>query len=122
MCSSDLQNVDYEYPVPALPGSYVQPGTVTPNFLGSTVRAVTTQAVTTNLKVQLIGSGVAFEQFPAPGAVMPEGAVITVKFRIGSPTAPPATPAANAAPQVMAQGKPATSSANGSAKPVAAAR
>lgn len=101
-----VQNVEYEVPEP---GSAAEPSMITPNFLGSTVRAVTAQAVTRNLKVQLIGSGVAFEQFPPPGATIPEDTVITVKFRIGSQTAPPpataATQAANLTSAVPAKGK-----------------
>jgi len=76
-----IRNVEYEV---SESGSSAEPAMITPNFLGSTVRAVTTQAVTKNLKVQLVGSGTAFEQYPPPGATVPDDVVITVKFRIGN--------------------------------------
>ncbi len=82
--SPAVRSVDLDLSEPAEFSSRGVPGRVTPNFLGSSVRAVTAQALAQDMKVQLVGSGVAFDQYPAPGTVIQEGASILVKFRIGS--------------------------------------
>jgi cell division protein FtsI (penicillin-binding protein 3) len=52
-----------------------------PSFLGATVRRVTEQAATAALGVQMIGSGIAREQAPAPGTLVPVGTEVVVRFR-----------------------------------------
>jgi membrane peptidoglycan carboxypeptidase len=91
-----LHSVEFALPEPATPGV---PGTITPNFLGASVRSVTAQALAQDLRVQLVGSGIAYEQIPPPGTVIREGAPVIVKFRIGSTPQPaPAAPDARDIP------------------------
>jgi cell division protein FtsI (penicillin-binding protein 3) len=52
-----------------------------PSFLGATVRRVTEQAAAAALGVQMIGSGIAREQAPAPGTIVPTGTEVVVRFR-----------------------------------------
>ncbi len=59
-------------------------GLIVPNFLGEGVREVTARAVAGHLPVQLVGSGIAFEQSPLPGTPLPAGERIVVRFKVGS--------------------------------------
>jgi cell division protein FtsI (penicillin-binding protein 3) len=52
-----------------------------PSFLGDSVRRVNELAVGAGLGVQMIGSGLARDQVPAPGTMVPEGTEIVVRFR-----------------------------------------
>ena len=52
-----------------------------PSFLGATVRRVAEEAASTGLGLQMIGSGVAREQAPAPGTLVPAGTEVVVRFR-----------------------------------------
>ncbi len=54
---------------------------VAPEFLGKSVRAVVEQAVSMGIDVELVGSGLARQQAPAPGARLVPGARITVRFQ-----------------------------------------
>jgi cell division protein FtsI (penicillin-binding protein 3) len=59
------------------------PGLVVPNFIGLGVRAVTGQALASRLPIEMEGNGIAYEQEPEAGALLPEGAKITIRFRMG---------------------------------------
>ena len=56
-------------------------GLQVPSFLGETLRRATEQAATMGLGVQLIGSGIAREQAPAPGTLVRPGTEVVVRFR-----------------------------------------
>jgi cell division protein FtsI (penicillin-binding protein 3) len=58
-----------------------QGGIVVPSFLGKSVRSAIEAAEQNGLDMEAIGSGVATDQSPAPGAHVAAGATITVKFR-----------------------------------------
>ncbi len=51
-----------------------------PGFLGKSVRAVAEQALSLGLEVELLGSGLAHQQVPAPGSRLFPGSKITVRF------------------------------------------
>ena len=51
-----------------------------PSFLGATVRRVAEEAASTGFGLQMIGSGVARDQAPAPGTMVPAGTEIVVRF------------------------------------------
>ena len=59
------------------------PGLIVPNFVGQAVRSVTARALERRLPVAIEGHGIAYEQDPAPGAMLPAGERIVVRFRIG---------------------------------------
>lgn len=59
------------------------PGLIVPNFVGQGVRTVTTRALEDRLPVQIEGHGVAYEQEPAAGEMLPAGERIVIRFRIG---------------------------------------
>ena len=50
-----------------------------PSLVGLSMRQVIEQAGTTGLQVEIIGSGIAREQAPAPGAMVPAGTKIVVR-------------------------------------------
>ncbi len=52
-----------------------------PLFMGATVRRVTEQAAAASLGLQMIGSGIAREQAPAAGTLVPSGTEVVVRFR-----------------------------------------
>jgi cell division protein FtsI (penicillin-binding protein 3) len=52
-----------------------------PDLRGKTVREVIQQSSEANLPVLIEGSGIARQQSPRPGAILPEGAKIKVQFR-----------------------------------------
>jgi cell division protein FtsI (penicillin-binding protein 3) len=68
-------------PAPA-PGSVViaTGGVLVPDFTGFTVRAATERAGALGLGVQIIGSGLARAQAPAPGTHVPPGTEVVVRF------------------------------------------
>ena len=73
---------------PAAAGASTQfregaPGLIVPDFVGQGVRFVTTHALENRLPIQIEGNGVAYEQDPAPGALLPAGERIVIRFRIG---------------------------------------
>lgn len=53
---------------------------VAPDFSGKNMRAVAEMALLRGLEVNLVGTGVARQQSPAPGQPLPPGRRITVKF------------------------------------------
>ncbi|MBZ5596927.1 MAG: PASTA domain-containing protein [Acidobacteriia bacterium] len=57
-----------------------QGGVVVPSFLGKSVRTAIEMAEESGLDLEAIGSGTAREQSPAPGAHLPPGSRVTVKF------------------------------------------
>jgi cell division protein FtsI (penicillin-binding protein 3) len=67
---------------PVAPGSVVVStgGTLVPDFTGATVRAATERAGSVGLGLQVIGSGLARAQAPAPGTHVPPGTEIVVRF------------------------------------------
>ncbi len=57
-----------------------QGGISVPSFIGKSVRSAIELAESTGVDLNVVGSGLAQEQSPAPGAHVPTGARITVKF------------------------------------------
>jgi cell division protein FtsI (penicillin-binding protein 3) len=57
-----------------------QGGIVVPSFAGKSVRSAIELAEASGLDLEIVGSGLAQEQSPAPGARVTSGATITVKF------------------------------------------
>ena len=55
-------------------------GIPAPNFLGKTVRDVTEECLKRGLTPVLVGTGIATEQSPEPGAAIRHGSRITVQF------------------------------------------
>jgi cell division protein FtsI (penicillin-binding protein 3) len=51
-----------------------------PSFLGQPLRVAVESAATVGLALQLVGSGIAREQVPAPGSMVPPGTEIVVRF------------------------------------------
>ncbi|MBI3933313.1 MAG: penicillin-binding protein [Acidobacteria bacterium] len=66
------------------------PGLIVPNFLGQGVRSVTALVLGRRLPVEIEGNGIAFEQAPLPGSLLPEGEKIVIRFRIGGLAKPEA--------------------------------
>ena len=58
----------------------VDGGTVVPSFLGKPLRSAVEAAQQSGLEINAIGSGVAREQWPAPGSRLVAGQHITVRF------------------------------------------
>ena len=58
----------------------VDSGVVVPSFLGKPLRSAVESAQQSGVEINAIGSGVAREQWPAPGSHMPSGQKITVRF------------------------------------------
>ncbi len=76
-------------PVEHAPTTSPQSGTVifdssakvaVPSFVGEPVRHVVEVAGTTGLAVQVVGNGLAREQAPAPGTMVPAGTKVVVRF------------------------------------------
>jgi cell division protein FtsI (penicillin-binding protein 3) len=51
-----------------------------PSFLGEPLRVAVESAATSGLALQIVGSGIAREQVPAPGSMVPRGTEIVVRF------------------------------------------
>jgi cell division protein FtsI (penicillin-binding protein 3) len=51
-----------------------------PSFLGQPLRVAVESAATSGLSLQIVGSGIAREQVPAPGSQVPPGTEIVVRF------------------------------------------
>jgi cell division protein FtsI (penicillin-binding protein 3) len=51
-----------------------------PSFLGEPLRVAVESAGTAGLVIQIVGSGIAREQVPAPGSMVPPGTEIVVRF------------------------------------------
>ncbi len=58
----------------------VDSGVVVPSFLGKPLRSAVEIAQQSGLEINAVGSGVAREQWPAPGSHLPSGQHITVRF------------------------------------------
>ena len=58
----------------------VDSGVVVPSFLGKPLRSAVESAQQSGLEINAIGSGVARQQWPAPGSHLPSGQRITVRF------------------------------------------
>ena len=58
----------------------VDTGVVVPSFLGKPLRAAVESAQQSGLEINAIGSGVAREQWPAPGSHLLSGQKIVVRF------------------------------------------
>jgi len=58
----------------------VDSGTVVPSFLGKPLRSAVETAQQSGLEINAIGSGIAREQWPAPGSRLASGEHITVRF------------------------------------------
>jgi cell division protein FtsI (penicillin-binding protein 3) len=56
------------------------PRVAVPSFEGGALRTVVEQAASAGLRVQPIGSGLAREQAPAPGTMVPAGTEVVVRF------------------------------------------
>ena len=57
-----------------------QDGIAVPNLTGRTVRAVMEECERVGLVPALVGSGVALEQFPGAGSLVPQGSRVTIRF------------------------------------------
>ena len=67
----------------AVPGSVVVDSTqrvAVPSFVGQGLRQVIEQAGTSGLEVQVVGNGLAREQSPSPGIMVPAGTKVVVRF------------------------------------------
>ena len=51
-----------------------------PSFVGEPLRAAIESAGTAGLALQIVGNGIAREQVPAPGTMVPLGTEIVVRF------------------------------------------
>jgi cell division protein FtsI (penicillin-binding protein 3) len=51
-----------------------------PSFLGEPLRLAVESASTAGLALQIVGSGIAREQVPAPGSMVPAGTEVVVRF------------------------------------------
>ncbi|MDR3746681.1 MAG: penicillin-binding protein [Acidobacteriota bacterium] len=58
----------------------VDSGIIVPSFLGKPMRLAVESAAQSGLEINAIGSGVARQQWPAPGSHMPSGQRVTVRF------------------------------------------
>ncbi len=58
----------------------VDSGVIVPSFLGKPLRSAVESAEQSGLEINAIGSGVARQQWPAPGSRLPSGQKITVRF------------------------------------------
>ncbi len=67
-------------PTQALPVLAQLIGPKVPNFQGMTMRAVLQTTSSQGLPVEILGSGIARTQIPAPGAVLPPGERIRIQF------------------------------------------
>jgi cell division protein FtsI (penicillin-binding protein 3) len=61
-----------------------------PSFVGESVRQVVVQAGSAGLGVQVLGWGIARNQAPAPGTMVPAGTDVVVRFSQQPPAPPPA--------------------------------
>jgi len=57
-----------------------QTGVIVPSFTGKSVRAAIEIAEDTGLDLDVVGTGLAFEQLPSPGTRVPSGTKVTVRF------------------------------------------
>jgi cell division protein FtsI (penicillin-binding protein 3) len=57
-----------------------QGGISVPSFIGKSVRSAIELAESSGLDLNVVGSGIAQDQSPAPGAHVPSGAKIMVRF------------------------------------------
>ena len=55
-------------------------GMLVPSFLGKTMRGAVESAQQTGIEISVLGTGIAREQFPAPGSRLPAGQRVTVRF------------------------------------------
>ena len=70
-------------PAPVVNGSVVVNAgkkVAVPSLIGQPVRSVIEQAGTVGLGVQVLGTGIAREQAPAAGTMVPTGTEIVVRF------------------------------------------
>ena len=51
-----------------------------PSFVGKPLRMAVESAGSLGLAIQIVGSGIAREQVPAPGSVVPAGTEVVVRF------------------------------------------
>ena len=58
-------------------------GLAVPDFVGKTVRAVAEESQTGGIVVQMVGSGIAYQQSPMPGIPLPDGQKVQVWFKVG---------------------------------------
>ena len=72
----------HDAPPPPAHGVVVQAGNRigVPSFLGEPLRVAVESAGTMGLALQIVGSGIAREQAPAPGSMVPPGTEIVVRF------------------------------------------
>jgi len=87
------------------------PGLIVPNFVGQGVRFVTTHALENRLPIQIEGNGVAYNQNPAPGALLPAGERIVIQFRLGGNGRPQAPQPEVAAPVLPPSPRPSAAAA-----------
>jgi cell division protein FtsI (penicillin-binding protein 3) len=81
-------------PAPVAKGSVSVPNKriAVPSFMGESVRQVVVQAGSAGLGVQVLGWGIARNQAPAPGTMVPAGTDVVVRFSQQPPAQPPPAP------------------------------
>jgi cell division protein FtsI (penicillin-binding protein 3) len=82
--ATDEPAPEISHPAPAVAAPTVEfaegEGIPAPQFLGKTVREVTQECLKMGLTPVLVGTGIATEQSPEPGATIRRGSRITVQF------------------------------------------
>ncbi len=72
-------------PEPAIPAApapqIIADGTTVPSFQGKTLRAVLTESLASGIPVDVVGSGIAQAQAPAPGSLLNPGERVRVRFQ-----------------------------------------
>jgi cell division protein FtsI (penicillin-binding protein 3) len=85
--SGKLPKLTPEAPAPEVPQKplsgmvEISGGSVVPSFLGRTLRSAVTLAQQSGFDLEVVGSGVAREQYPSPGSHIASGSRVTVRFR-----------------------------------------
>ena len=65
---------------PASDGANELGDVTVPDFYGKSLRQVTEDSLKAGLRLQSMGSGAAVEQMPPPGATVPSGSRLQVRF------------------------------------------
>jgi hypothetical protein len=84
---------------------------VVPDFVGMGVLAVTKEALENRLPLEIVGTGIAYEQVPEPGALLEAGDRMVVRFRVGATGRPASSKSPETAPGRRRVTPPATAAA-----------
>jgi len=80
---AEKKPVEKPQPLPeptSAPGPYLVSGPRVPDFRGKAMVAVMRESASLGLAVEIVGTGVAQDQSPAPGGILPVGGRIHVQF------------------------------------------